>query len=140
MQLDLFFAFVSEQFLLVLALMATFVMLFIHESRKAGPSLTPQEAITLVNREGGIFLDIRDAAEFKRGHIADAKHITLTQLNSRLGELDKYREQPVVVVCKLGQSAAGATKLLRAQGFDQARKMTGGMMEWNALKLPVVAQ
>jgi len=139
-QLDLFFAFVSEQFLLVLALMATFVMLFIHESRKAGPSLTPQEAITLVNREGGIFLDIRDAAEFKRGHIADAKHITLTQLNSRLGELDKYREQPVVVVCKLGQSAAGATKLLRAQGFDQARKMTGGMMEWNALKLPVVAQ
>ena len=140
MQLDLFFAFLSEQFLLVLALMATFVMLFIHESRKAGPSLTPQEAITLVNREGGIFLDIRDAAEFKRGHIADAKHITLTQLNSRLGELDKYREQPVVVVCKLGQSAAGATKLLRAQGFDQARKMTGGMMEWNALKLPVVAQ
>lgn len=140
MQLDLFFAFVSEQFLLVLALMATFVMLFIHESRKAGPSLTPQEAITLVNREGGIFLDIRDAAEFKRGHIADAKHITLSQLSSRLGELDKYREQPVVVVCKLGQSAAGATKLLRAQGFDQARKMTGGMMEWNALKLPVVAQ
>jgi len=124
----------------VLALMATFVMLFIHESRKAGPSLTPQEAITLVNREGGIFLDIRDAAEFKRAHIADAKHITLTQLSSRLGELDKYREQPVVVVCKLGQSAAGATKLLRAQGFDQARKMTGGMMEWNALKLPVVAQ
>ena len=140
MQLDLLFAFVSEQFLLVLALMATFVMLFIHESRKAGPSLTPQEAITLVNREGGIFLDIRDAAEFKRGHIADAKHITLSQLSSRLGELDKYREQPVVVVCKLGQSAAGATKLLRAQGFDQARKMTGGMMEWNALKLPVVAQ
>ncbi len=140
MQLDLLFAFVSEQFLLVLALMATFVMLFIHESRKAGPSLTPQEAITLVNREGGIFLDIRDAAEFKRAHIADAKHITLTQLSSRLGELDKYREQPVVVVCKLGQSAAGATKLLRAQGFDQARKMTGGMMEWNALKLPVVAQ
>jgi len=139
-QLDLLFAFVSEQFLLVLALMATFVMLFIHESRKAGPSLTPQEAITLVNREGGIFLDIRDAAEFKRAHIADAKHITLTQLSSRLGELDKYREQPVVVVCKLGQSAAGATKLLRAQGFDQARKMTGGMMEWNALKLPVVAQ
>ena len=140
MQLDLLFAFVSEQFLLVLALMATFVMLFIHESRKAGPSLTPQEAITLVNREGGIFLDIRDAAEFKRAHIADAKHITLAQLSSRLGELDKYREQPVVVVCKLGQSAAGATKLLRAQGFDQARKMTGGMMEWNALKLPVVAQ
>ena len=140
MQLDLLFAFVSEQFLLVLALMATFVMLFIHESRKAGPSLTPQEAITLVNREGGIFLDIRDAAEFKRAHIADAKHITLTQLSSRLGELDKYREQPVVVVCKLGQSAAGATKLLRAQGFDQARKMTGGMMEWNALKLPVVTQ
>ena len=139
MQLDLLFAFLSEQFLLVLALIATFVMLFVHESRKAGPSLTPQEAITLINREGGLFLDIRDGAEFKRGHIADAKHIALTQLGGRVGELDKYRDKPVIVVCKLGQSAAGATKLLRAQGFDQARKMTGGMMEWNALKLPVVA-
>jgi rhodanese-related sulfurtransferase len=57
-----------------------------------------------------------------------------------MSELEKFREKPVVVVCKMGQSAAGVTKALRAEGFARAQKLTGGMMEWDAQKLPVVTQ
>ena len=46
----------------------------------------------------------------------------------------------VVVVCKMGQSAGPATKTLRSQGFNRAQKLSGGMMEWDAQKLPVVTQ
>ena len=94
----------------------------------------------LVNGDGGIFLDIREAADYARGHITDAVHIPAAALAKRSNELEKYRDKPVVVVCKMGQSAGPATKSLRAQGFSRAQKLSGGMMEWHAQKLPVVTE
>ena len=140
MQLDLLIEFLGQQWLLVLALASTLVMLFIHESRKAGPAASPQQAINLVNSEGGVFLDIRDGKDFKKGHIVEAKHIPLAHLGSRMSELDKYKDKPIIVVCRMGQTATGATKQLRENGFERAQKMTGGMMEWSSLKLPVVTE
>lgn len=139
MQFDLILAFISEQWTLVLALLVVLTMLFMHESRKAGPAVTPQQAINLVNSHDGVFLDIRDGKDFKQGHIVGALHIPLAQLGTRVSELEKYKEKPIIVVCKMGQTASGATKQLRAAGFDRAQKMTGGMMEWTTLKLPVVS-
>ena len=115
-------------------------MLMLHESRKAGPALSINEAVQLVNGDGGIFLDIREATDYARGHITDAVHIPAAALVKRSNELEKYRDKPVVVVCKMGQSAGPATKSLRAQGFSRAQKLSGGMMEWDAQKLPVVTE
>ena len=139
MQLDLLLEFFSQQWLLLLALAATLTMLFLHESRKAGPAVSPQQAINLVNGEGGIFLDIRDGAEYNKAHIADARHIPLAQLATRKAELSGCEDKPLIVVCKLGQSSGTATRQLREAGFSRAQKMSGGMMEWNAMKLPVVS-
>ena len=61
-------------------------------------------------------------------------------LANRVSELEKFRDKPVIVVCKMGQSAGPATKTLRNQGFGKAQKLSGGMMEWDAQKLPVVTQ
>ena len=85
--MDLFIEFFIEQWVLFLALIASFVMLFVHESRKAGPAATPQQAITLVNSAEGVFLDIRDGSDYKKGHIADSVHIPLSQLPTRRDEL-----------------------------------------------------
>ena len=126
--------------MLVVGLMMVLTLLVLHEMRKAGPSLSINEAMQLVNSEGGVFLDIRDAADFARGHITDALHIPAAALAGRSAELEKFREKPVVVVCKMGQSSGPATKTLRSQGFSRAQKLAGGMMEWDAQKLPVVTQ
>lgn len=139
MQLDLLMEFLAEQWLLVAALATTLTLLAVYESRKAGPAASCQQAINLVNSEDGVFLDIRDGKEFKKGHIADALHIPLASLANRLGELENHRDKPVIVVCKLGQSAGSATKTLREKGFLRAQKMSGGMLEWQAQKLPVVS-
>lgn len=140
MSVDLVFQFLGEQWLLVVALAATLTMLVLHEGRKAGPALSINEAVQLINVEGGVFLDIRDAGEFARGHITDALHIPAASVADRYTELEKFRDKPIVVVCKMGQSAGPATKTLRAQGFGRAQKLSGGMMEWDAQKLPVVTQ
>ena len=133
MSVDLLFQFLGEQWLLVVGLATTLTMLVLNEGRKAGPALS-------INVEGGVFLDIRDAGDFARGHITDAFHIPAASLSDRYAELEKFRDKPIVVVCKMGQSAGTATKTLRAQGFCRAQKLSGGMMEWDAQKLPVVTK
>ena len=134
----LFLEFLAQQWILVAALLAAIGMLVFHESRKAGPSLTPQQAINLVNAEQGVFLDVRDGGDFKQGHIADALHIPAAKVPDRLAELDKHRDRPIVIVCKMGQQAGVAGKQLRAAGYNKVYKMAGGMLEWGNLQLPTV--
>ena len=84
-----------------------------------------------------MFLDVRDAKEYKRAHISEAVNIPSANLQGRLGELENYRDKPVIVVCRMGTSAGAAVKQLRANGFSQAQRMAGGMMSWDEQRLPV---
>ena len=134
----LFFEFLAQQWILVAALLAVVVMLFMHETRKSGTSLSPQQAINLVNAEDGVFVDLRDTADFRAGHIVEAMHVPSSKLLNNTGLLEKYRNQPIVLVCKMGQTAGAVGKKLNADGYENVNIMTGGMMEWNNLQLPVV--
>jgi len=135
----LFLEFLAQQWVLVGALLVTIIMLIMHESRRAGPSVTPQQAINLINSQEGIFLDLRDGGDYKKGHIVDSVHIPAAKLPERMAELDKHRDQPIVLVCKMGQQSAAAGKQLRGAGYEKVYKMSGGMMEWGNLQLPVVS-
>ena len=134
----LFFEFLAQQWILVAALLAVVVMLFMHETRKSGTSLSPQQAINLVNAEQGVFVDLRDTADFRAGHIVEAMHVPSSKLLNNTGLLEKYRNKPIVLVCKMGQTAGAVGKKLNADGYENVNIMTGGMMEWNNLQLPVV--
>ena len=135
----LFLEFLTQQWILAAALLAVVAMLLMHETRKSGPSLSPQKAINIVNAEQGVFLDLRDAADYKQGHIVDALHIPSAKLADRMPELEKFRNKPIVLVCKMGQQSGAAGKQLKANNFDKVYKMTGGMMEWSNLQLPTVS-
>ena len=87
--------------------------------------------------EDAVFVDIRDAKDFSAGHIANAVNIPFATLTSRMSELDKYKDKPLILVCKSGQTVNMAGKTLREKGFNAVR-MSGGMMEWNNQNLPVV--
>ena len=59
----------------------------LHEARKSGPSVSPQQAINLINGEQGVFVDLRDVADYRKGHIVDALHIPAAKLAERMAEL-----------------------------------------------------
>ncbi|MAT91529.1 MAG: sulfurtransferase [Halioglobus sp.] len=134
----LFLEFLAQQWVLVGAILVLFVLLIMHESRRSGPSLSPQQAINLVNGEKGLFVDLRDAGEFKKGHIVGAVNIPAAKLTERMAELEKYRDKPLVLVCKMGQQSGAAGKQLKAANYERVYKMSGGMMEWGNLQLPTV--
>jgi hydroxyacylglutathione hydrolase len=80
-------------------------------------------------------LDVRTAAEYATGHVADAVNIPLGELPSRLGEVPRGR--PLVVHCQAGARAAIAASLLRARGVQDLRLYGGGFAEWSAAGHPV---
>ena len=115
---------------MVLALVVLLLLLLITERRKAVPSLTPQEATVLGNDDDTVMLDIRSAADFRSGCILHAKNLPFAELPQRLNDIQKYRDKPIVLICKTGQTAAGAANLLSKEGYTKVYRMTGGMLEW----------
>ncbi|MDD4963311.1 MAG: rhodanese-like domain-containing protein [Gallionella sp.] len=97
-----------------------------------------QAALQLMNHKDAVILDVREASEFKAGHILNAKLIPLGKLTERIGELEKYRDRPMIVVCRSGNRSSSACALLVKQGFTQAYNLTGGMMAWQNKKFPSV--
>ncbi len=83
-------------------------------------------------------MDIRQRKEWDSGHIAGAHHIPFAELDRRLNELEKFRDRPIIVVCNLGQIAGSAVKKLKAAGYDQVVRLSGGMTEWKAQNMPIV--
>lgn len=95
------------------------------------------EALQLINHKNAFILDVREDSEYKSGHILNAKWIPLGSLSQRIGELERYREQPIVVVCRSGNRSASACSTLGKQGFTQAYNLAGGVMGWQKSNLPL---
>jgi rhodanese-related sulfurtransferase len=102
-----------------------------------GASVTPNEAVMLINHGNALVLDVREDVEFAMSHIADARHVPLSQLASRLNELNKWKNKPVVVNCQSGMRSAKACAVLRKNGFTQVSNLAGGLAAWQSAKLPV---
>lgn len=94
------------------------------------------EATRLINQEA-LVLDVREDKEFAAGHIPKARHIPLGALSSRLGELEKFKNKPIVVNCRSGQRSARACGILKKHGFEKAVNLAGGIMAWESAHLPV---
>lgn len=99
-------------------------------------TLSVTEAVMLMNRKSALVLDVREADEFAQGHLQGARHVPLSQLSTRLKELEKFRDKPVLVVCERGRRANAAAKLLKAQNFTTLNVLKGGMLAWTDAKMP----
>lgn len=96
-----------------------------------------QGAMQLINHKQAIVLDVREDSEYQSGHVLNARHIPLGKLSQRVGELEKYREQPIVVVCRSGNRSCAASALLGKQGFSQIYNLNGGVTAWRKANLPL---
>jgi NADPH-dependent 2,4-dienoyl-CoA reductase/sulfur reductase-like enzyme/rhodanese-related sulfurtransferase len=72
-----------------------------------------------------VLLDVREPAEIEACVVPDAIHIPLKQLRSRLYELPRDRD--IAVICRSGQRAYIATRILLQNGFS-AKTLSGGVL------------
>lgn len=95
------------------------------------------EAVQKINREDAIVIDVREPAEVAQGKIARAKLMPLGELKNRIGELEKFKTKPIILVCRSGSRSAGACGILSKQGFTDVYNLAGGMIAWQQSNLPV---
>lgn len=95
------------------------------------------EATQLINRRDAVVLDVQDAAEYAAGHLPNAKHIPHAQLKDRVREIEKLKTRPVLITCRNGNRAMGASSLLRKAGFTEVFELRGGLVAWEQAGLPL---
>ena len=76
-----------------------------------------------LGKEGIFMLDVRDPAEYEKGHIDGAVNIPLNDLRQRMEEVPK--DQEVWAYCFVGQRSYYAARALGQYGFD-IKNISGG--------------
>lgn len=100
-------------------------------------NVDPVDATLKINHEDALILDTRSIKEFSDGHIVNAENIPLNSLDNQLTKLEKYKDRPIIAVCRSGARSATACSTLRKAGFDQVYNLRGGMLAWQNAGLPV---
>ena len=82
-------------------------------------------------------IDVREPEEFTGdlGHIEGSELVPLGTVESASSGWDK--STPLVFICRSGNRSGRAAHALRMKGFETTINMLGGMLQWNAERLPV---
>ncbi len=130
--------FVQNWMLFVVAI-GSAAMLMLPNLGKGGgaSSVTPTEAVQLMNREKAVVVDVCSAEEFAAGHVTAAKNVPLAELEDKLTGVAKNKALPLVLVCASGMRSRRAVAVAKKLGYEKAYSLAGGMGAWRAANLPV---
>jgi len=102
-----------------------------------GPSVNTLEATQLINRQDALVLDVREQAEYAQSHILNSRLLPLSQIEARVGDIEKFKDKPVIVYCATGNRSSSAAAVLRKSGFSNVSNLSGGFAAWQQAGLPV---
>jgi rhodanese-related sulfurtransferase len=102
-----------------------------------GSSVNTLEATQMINRQDALMLDVREQAEFAASHILNARGLPASQIEARCGDIEKFKDKPIIVYCATGNRSNAAAAALRKAGFSKVFNLSGGFMAWQQAGLPV---
>ena len=98
--------------------------------------ISMEDFIEIYNSDSSlVVLDVRTEAELSGtlGKLDGVINIPIQQLDARVAELSKYKDNEIVVICRTGNRSGTATQYLREKGFN-AKNILGGMVEYRELE------
>jgi rhodanese-related sulfurtransferase len=131
--------FISQNILWVLLALGSGTAFLVLTARGPGgkTGLTTVQATMLINRQDAQIIDLRGAEDYAGGHLPEARNIPLEQFEARAGEIEKFKDMPLILVCQNGARSANACKQLQKLGFSKVNSLAGGIAGWRAAGLPV---
>jgi len=74
-----------------------------------------------------VILDVRNQSEYDINHLYGAFLVPLHELEARIGELDEYVHNEIIVYCVSGGRSEIASGILAEYGFTKVYNMIGGI-------------
>lgn len=91
-------------------------------------SITPQELDSILDQPNLQVVDVRTPGEYARDHVPGAVNVPLDNIRQRWTELDANKE--TVLYCGVAYRSYLAYRILKQQGFQNVRNMSGGFNSW----------
>ena len=97
-------------------------------------------ATMMVNRENGVFVDVRSGTNFEQAHIANSLNITAADIKSgRTQRIENAKDRPIILVGrdKMDTDAFNSARILKKMGFAKVFTLDGGINQWASENLPL---
>lgn len=134
--------FFQQNMIMSLVWVALFVALIaniVKSANAAYKEVSAAQVTQMMNREDGVVVDIRSKDEFKRGHITGAVNVLPSEIKSgSVPSLENHKSDPIIVVCKTGQTAQESANLLAKAGFEKVYLLKNGLVAWGEANLPLI--
>lgn len=98
-------------------------------------------AIQMINNQNAAVVDLRNADNFKKGHIAESINILPIDIkNGSTKSIDKYKALPVILVDENDLNTVALGETLSKQGFNHLFALKNGIAGWTGENLPLVTK
>ncbi|MBO3361599.1 rhodanese-like domain-containing protein [Clostridium perfringens] len=102
------------------------------QSEAVSKDISIDESKKLINDgEVTLILDVRNEDEFAEGHLKNAIQIPVKELKENLSDIEKFKDELVLVYCRSGKRSAEAVDILKENGFKNLVHMKDGISKWD---------
>lgn len=111
----------------------------LEQARKTVPEVSPQDAKAELDAgKVGIFLDVREAHELRKGYVPGAVRIVLDEVpdaadpDSKLADetITAHKDDRIIVYCATGVRSIIGGYYLQKLGYSDVVSMAGGIQGW----------
>ena len=130
--------FLQGELLLTGTLFALIILLIVNiysDKFKKYKVVDTNGAVSLMDDDELIILDVREEKERTSGYINDDLNIPVGKVKNKLDSLDKSKN--ILVYCKSGTRADRIADLLCKNKFQNVYSLKGGFNAWKKAELPI---
>jgi rhodanese-related sulfurtransferase len=123
--------------LLLCALVVITFILYEEKNNTETMKLTPERAVTLINKQDAKILDLRAKDEYKEEHIAGALNIPFAEFKVDHKRLNHVKSSPLIVIANSKQEGAKAIVSFKRSGKKNVYLLSGGLSAWREAHMPL---
>ena len=133
-----FIQFLQGELLLTGTLFALIILLIVNiysEKNRKYQVVDTNGAVSLMDDDDLIILDVREEKERKIGFLSNDINIPMGQVKAKMDTLDKSKN--ILVYCKSGTRSDRIADILSKNDFQKVSSLKGGFNAWLKADLPI---
>jgi rhodanese-related sulfurtransferase len=135
-----FFEFVGNHpilWTLFIGLIVAWVVYEMRQAKNGTRDLSSFEFTRKLNAGQMLLVDLRPTADYDKGHIRGARHLTPSQVDPEAKELVKFKQNGILLYCQSGLQCGEVAEKLRKAGYLEVYCLKGGLATWLQDQLPL---